>query len=128
MFRMSSLDIDINDLFEVKREIQPVTKRWRNIGLALRLDHDQLNTIETQYSRDLDDCLTEMLSLWLKRNYNTVKYGEPSWDKLALAVGDRAGGNDRALAEKLTKTQQGKCNFSCTSVILSIKLVCKFSL
>ena len=78
----------------------PVTARWRHIGLALRLNPDQLDVIEKD-NRDSSDCLTKMLTLWLKKNYNTERFGEPSWELLAAAVGDPAGGNNPALGEKM---------------------------
>ena len=94
--------VGTSDLFDVKNKSQPVTARWKHIGLALRLDPGQLNTIE-RGNRDLDDCLTEMLTLWLKKNYNTERFGEPSWELLARAVAHPAGGNDSALAKEISE-------------------------
>ena len=90
----------MDDLFDVISELQPVTGRWKNIGLALRLDPNQLKKIEIE-NTNLDDCLTEVLTLWLKGNYNTERFGEPSWELLIPAVRHSAGGNDCALAEKI---------------------------
>ena len=83
-----------------------MTARWKQLGLALRLDIDVLNTIEKQY-RDLDDCLTQTLTLWLKKKYKTEKYGQPSWGLLVEAVRKSTGGNDPALAEKISKKHAG---------------------
>ena len=80
----------------------PVTARWKHIGLALRLNPSQLKKIEKENS-DLEDCVTEMLTLWLNRNYNTERFGEPSWELLARGVGHRSGGNDSALAEEISE-------------------------
>ena len=55
----------------------------------------------------MDDCLIEMLTLWLNKNYNTERFGNPSWELLASAVKDHAGGNNAALAEKITQTYGG---------------------
>ena len=93
-------------MFDVKRELQPVTDRWKHIGLALRLDPSELKKIEKE-NRDLDDCLIEMLPLWLNKNYNTKRVGDPSWVLLASALENRAGGNNAALAEKITQTYGG---------------------
>ena len=90
----------------MKRELQPVTDRWKHIGLALRLDPSELKVIERE-NRDLEDCLTEALALWLRKAYNTERFGEPSWELLARAVGDPAGGNNPALAEKIGKKHGG---------------------
>ena len=80
-----------------------MTARWKHVGLALRLDPNQLGVIEKQ-NKYLEDCLIEMLTLWLNKNYNTKRFGEPSWELLAKAVGDPAGGNNPALAEEIQTT------------------------
>ena len=77
-----------------------MSARWKHIGLALRLDLTHLNEIQNSNS-DLQDCLTEMLDLWLKKEYNTKRFGEPTWRLLVIAVGHPAGGNDHVLAEKI---------------------------
>ena len=98
--------IDISHLFDVKSVVEPVTARWKHIGLALRLDPGQLDRIEKE-KRDLDDCLTEMLTLWLKKNYNTERFGEPSWELLARAVDHDSGGNDSSLAGEIRESLEG---------------------
>ena len=106
---------DSDDLFDVKSELIPVTTRWKHIGLALRLDPAQLSRIESDHGT-VDDCLTEVIHLWLKKAYNTERFGEPSWMLLASAVSHPAGGNDRALAEKITEKYGGiglLCEFVC---------------
>ena len=103
MVRLINLFLGTDDLFDVKRELQPVAGRWKHIGLALRLDPHQLNKIKRENQDDLDDCLTEMLTLWLEKNYNTERFGEPSWELLAAAVGDPAGGNDSTLGKEITR-------------------------
>ena len=49
----------------------------------------------------------EVLTQWLKKTYNVKRFGEPSWKLLVKAVSDQAGGNDRALAEKIAQNHQG---------------------
>ena len=96
----------IDDLFDVKSELQPVTTRWKSLGLALRLGPDKLDEIERD-KRNCSDCLTKVLTLWLKKTYNTERFGEPSWELLAAAVGDPAGGKDCALANAILTRRQG---------------------
>ena len=84
----------------MKKKLEPVIDRWKHIGLALRLDPNQMKRIKKENS-DLEDCLTEVLTLWLQRNYNTERFGKPSWEMLARAVGDRSGGSNPALAEEI---------------------------
>ena len=106
-------------MFDVQSELQPVTDRWKHIGRALRLDPSQLKKIEKE-NRDLDDCLIEMLTLWLNKNYNTKRFGEPSWELLASAVKDRAGGNNAALAETITQTYGGIYFHVCFAVFSNL--------
>ena len=94
----------------VKKVLEPVTVRWKHVGLALRLDPAQLDAVEEKNYRKLDDCLTEMLNLWLSKQYDTEKFGEPSWSLLAGAVAHPAGGNNTALATEIVKVHIGKNN------------------
>ena len=84
----------------MKKKLISATARWKDIGLALRLNPSQLNTIG-RGNGDVEDCLTEMLTLWLQKNYNTERFGEPSWELLVAAVGDPAGGDNPTLAEQI---------------------------
>ena len=86
----------------MKSELEPVIDRWKHIGLALRLDLNQVKRIEKENS-DIENCLSEVLTLWLKKNYNTERFGEPSWEMLARAVRHRSGGNNSALAEEISR-------------------------
>ena len=101
-----SYSTDISDLFEVKRELLPVTARWKHVGLALGLNPNTLDAIERE-NKDSENCLARMLTLWLKKNYNTERFGEPSWELLAKAVRDPAGGNDTEQAEKINNEYRG---------------------
>ena len=86
--------------------MEPVIARWKYIGLALGLNHNQLGVIKHGNEKP-EDCLTEMLALWLKKSYNTDRFGTPSWELLVNAVGHRSGGNNCALAESITKSHEG---------------------
>ena len=95
-----------DDLITVKRELMPVKRKWKDISLALGLPPSKLAKIERE-SEDPCDCLNQCLSLWLKREYKTEKFGKPSWLLLARAVCDPAEGNDPALAEEITSRHGG---------------------
>ena len=90
-------------MFDVMSELAPVTNRWKYIGLALRLDPNKLKVIEKENRNNFEDCLTEALTLWLNGNYNTERFGEPSWELLVTAVAHSAGGNNPALAGEIKK-------------------------
>ena len=86
-----------------------MASNWKDVGLALRLDPDTLKDIEADY-RDVKSCLREVLAKWLKKSYDTTRYGVPSWELLVAAVDHPAGGNDHALAEQMAKHHNGKCS------------------
>ena len=113
----------MDDLFDVTQELQPVTARWKQFGLALRLDPDKLDVIEKD-NRDSGDCLTKVLTLWLKKNYNTKRFGEPSWELLARAAGNPAGGNNSALAVKIAEIHGGVYTTSHNPLPLCVMLIC----
>jgi len=93
------LPSDLNDdIFDVKTELIPVAARWRDVGIALRVKSDTLDSIETKWSNDPCRCLELMVTEWLKRNYNLKRFGEPTWQKLVDVVNSPAGGANRALA------------------------------
>ena len=76
---------------------------WRGIGRALRLHRHVLHRIEDDYVNRYGEthCLEKTLIHWLRRDYDTTRYGQPSWQMLVAAVADPAGGNNRALAEQI---------------------------
>ena len=95
--------IGIDDLFDVKSKLIEVAGQWKNIGLALRLKNHQLQTIEDS-KKDVSDCLTDMLTLWLNKTHDISIYGVPSWQILSNAVRDPAGGNNPAIADDIYET------------------------
>ena len=95
-------DLD-DDLFDVQSELIPVTAKWRNIGTALRLKSDVLESIQAGSGSDPPACLASMVTEWLKRNYNVKRFGEPTWQKLVEAVGHPAGGANMAAARDIAR-------------------------
>ena len=92
----------IDNLYDVTSELEDVAGKWRGIGLALRLHNPDLRKIATE-GKDVMDCLTDVLELWLNKCYDVIKYGEPSWQILENAVRARAGGNNPAVADQMHK-------------------------
>ena len=83
-----------------------MTARWKSLGLALGRSPTRLDVIE-KHNRSLDECLTEVLTLWLNHNYDTERFGNPTWELLAKAVGHPAGGNNPALSEEMIRNHGG---------------------
>ena len=103
---------DISDLFDVHYELMNVAHNWRGVGKALRLHPDLLNRIGKDRS-DVTERLEEVLTEWLKKAYDTTRFGPPSWELLVAAVAHPAGGNNRALAEQIANKHNGKCIVYC---------------
>ena len=80
---------------------------WRGVGRALRLHPDLLNRIEAN-TTDVESRLERVLSEWLKREYDTTRFGLPSWQLLVAAVAHPAGGKDHALAGQIARRHNGK--------------------
>ena len=91
---------DLDDLFDVQKELNPVSAKWKSIGIALRININTLDGINTCENGHPTTCLSSMITEWLRKNYN-VKFGEPTWRWLVDAVGDPAGGANKALAKQI---------------------------
>ena len=85
-------------MIDVKVKLLPVAARWRDVGLVLGISDSELQKVNKS---DIDDCLTDMLRLWLNKAYAVEKYGEPSWWILREAVKSSAGGKSPAHADKI---------------------------
>ena len=81
------------------------------MGLALRLHPGILDTIEADH-QDVASRLHAVISMWLKKSYDTATYGEPSWELLVAAVAHPFGANNHALADKIAKKHNGKCSIN----------------
>ena len=96
-------------------ELIPVATRWRSIGLALRLKHKTLDSIQTGNSGNPTACLAAMVREWLMRNYNVKRFGEPTWQQLVEAVSHPAGGANMTLAREIARTHKAGGTIFCRS-------------
>jgi len=85
----------------VLHELTPVATRWKSIGTALGLKPDLLEEIHAGNSSDPLACLSWVVMAWLGRNYNVKRFGEPTWQSLAEAVGHPEGGANTAVARSI---------------------------
>ena len=99
----------------MQNELVQVAAKWRSIGIALRLKSKILDGIQAENSDDVTACLTLMVTEWLSRNYNVKKFGEPTWQQLAEAVGHPAGGANMALAREIAKRHKTEGTIFCSS-------------
>ena len=74
-----------------------------DIGSALKVKPSSLETIEKECVLDYNKALRRIITQWLKRNYDTERFGPPTWKVLVEAVKSPKGGDNVALAEKIAK-------------------------
>jgi hypothetical protein len=91
------------DLPDILEELIPIIPRYYSFGRSLRLDPRQLNEVRKTYllEKDAEQALNDVLFLWLSKQYDTDRFGSPTWQALIEAVAKRLGGNNIALARKM---------------------------
>ena len=57
---------DLVDIIDALEGSGFTISKWHKLGLQLRILNSNLNTIETNYPKDVDRCLVECLVKWLK--------------------------------------------------------------
>ena len=86
------------------KSIADVTPNWEPIGSLLGIHGDTLTAISNDNSASADKCLIDMVTCWLQHNYDTLRHGLPTWERLVQVIASPAGGNNATLA--LTIAQQ----------------------
>ena len=104
-----SLPVGQDDHFDILTEMMPVASSWKAIGRGLRIEPGRLETIQESNSGKPRECLSEMLTCWLNRNYNVERFGEPTWRAVVKVVAHPAAGDNCALALTIAKQHLGKC-------------------
>ena len=66
--------------------------------MILGLSCIDIETIEKDNPLNVSTCLSKALEYWVKQNYNTEKFGLPSWRTLLRAVAQVNKGLFRRLA------------------------------
>ncbi len=72
--------------------------RYYEIGTQLHLKG--LNEIRTRSTTDTI-AMCEVIENWLNGNYNTTRFGVPTWKKLVEVVAHPNGGKNTFLAERI---------------------------
>ena len=91
-----------DDFMEVRDAVTDVLHKWQGVAHALGLRPAQVQTIRAKH-RDLDDCMDEAISVWLRRDYMEAKFGPPTWTSLVKAIAAKAGGQNPALADEIAE-------------------------
>ena len=73
--------LDKPELRTVLRELIKVDSKWENIGIFLEVDPHRLESIKIAEHHNTQNCLREMLKIWLKK-INPP----PSWSAITDAL------------------------------------------
>ena len=103
LIRCHFFQIGQEDCFDILAEMMPVAGNWKTVGRGLRIDSGCLDMIQESNFGKPKECLSEMLTCWLKRNYNVKRFGEPTWQALVKVVAHPAAGDNCALALSIAK-------------------------
>ena len=76
-----------DDLRDVRSAVVDLAVRWKDLGISLGIRLSELNAILS--TNPPNDCLREMLALWLKQNYNVRTTPIPLHYAMSTIVGDQ---------------------------------------
>ena len=95
------------DLFDVLAEVISIASSWKAIGRGLQIDSECLDLIQKSNPGNPKECLSEMLTCWLKKSYNVERFGERTWRAVVKVVAHPAAGDNFALALNIAKQHSG---------------------
>lgn len=93
-----------DDFMEVKDAVVDVIHRWQFVAGAMGLRPSQIRTIEATHPGNIEACMDDAISQWLRRTHNETKHGPPTWRKLVQAIAAKAGGSNAALAGRIAES------------------------
>ena len=74
--------LKIGDLHKVRNELWDARTKWKDFGLALGMDVNTLDNIDSLQRGDSGNCLRDMLSEWLKGANDPPR----TWSTIAAAL------------------------------------------
>ena len=101
----SPLNSDVDDWNIVIMECSSLAAKWERLSGYLGLSISQIDSIKGNFPSNVADCWSESLKHWIRQNYQTEKFGLPSWRTLLKAVARV----DKLLFKKLADTHRGVC-------------------
>ena len=84
------------DIRAVMREIGTLVARYQQLGRELGVPAHELQKFQMHYGINVDQAFNDMVLLWLRGR------APRTWQALVRAVANPLGGNDDALAKKIT--------------------------
>ena len=67
-------------------ECRSLATNWEQLSGYIGLSFDLIDIIKGNHPNDKCGCWNEALKQWIKQNYETEKFGKPSWWTLLKAV------------------------------------------
>ena len=110
----SILSLDTDELHDVLKVLEDCKALWEDIGTALHIKVGKLEEIKAAHPADPNKCLRATMSEWLKKNYKTERFGDPSWRLLVKAVGDF----NKGVAERIARDHPGKSECDCVAMCI----------
>ena len=104
-------------------ETESLASSWEKLVIYLGLPFDLINNT----IRPASNCWSEALNQWIKQNYNTKKFGQPSWRTLLRAVAQVNKLQFKKLAEKhrgMLTVHQGSNSYKLNSALLVLCWAC----
>jgi len=108
-----------DDLLDLVAQMLPVSAEWESIGIGLRLQPRLLEQIAVEHSSPRER-MVRVLTQWLKTNYNTERFGLPSWRNLSNVVAHPAAGNNPALALEIARKHPGSYVYTILVLLYSV--------
>ena len=75
-----------DDSGEVMKYLKTAAGDWQTVSRYLHVKASRIREFCSNYGHDSGRCLDSAVADWLSWNYNTEKYGKPTWKKVAQSV------------------------------------------
>ena len=95
------LGTEKDDITELCKVLTPIEAKWDCFATQLGILPDKTDTIGRKNLKNPTLCLQDVLSTWLKGDYNIQKDGHQSWRRVCEATASRAGGDNKRLAQEI---------------------------
>ena len=110
---------EIEDWNAVAIECSLLASKWMSLGAYLGCSIALIDQIKSEYSNDSKSCLNEVLKHWIQQNYDSKRYGAPSWRRLLKAI---------ALVNKLQFMKLASRHQGRHFLVLNSYLICALTL
>ena len=128
--RVPPLSAAVDDALAVRRALANMDARITEIGRALGLSGDRVDTIKRLHGSVGGRCAVAIIDTWLRGDYNHERdpytasgVRDPTWWSLVWAVAHRVGGKNAAEARAIAEKHNSEFSHLITVlVILSLNL------